>query len=484
MCLVINTRLGLMLLLAVFMLSAVTVWAVDTEPIPQAGKPDLYDVDASGTDIKLVLEALARQSGANIVISPDITGQLNIHVKQQSLSSILDSLAATMDVAWKNDGATYLITQKPKQSPEPEKAIKEPVPEATILVFQCHNIEPGQLVTVITKLFPNISAVEGPGALMPKYSDDTMSSSGSDNTPIGDYSGDGAPFGNASPVAAASTTTNSASGKHGDRIVMMGPAADIEKAKQVIQELDVRKRQVNIDLLITEIKTSGDKQIGVDWNWDAVSVKQGYTTPNTDSSSAYNPTNVNVGQSKFALQPWNFGATISAMVKDGSANLLANPNISVLDGESGRIFLGDTVRYLQLDSRDRDGRPIYKAETVDAGILLPIAARILPDNSVILTLHPTVSLVTGYTTIEGSQYPQVSTREVQTTVIIKSGEMLAIGGLIRDEDTRNASKIPLMGDLPVIGGLFRSSSTKKQKTELVIFVCPKIMGEEVPNAAR
>ncbi len=472
---IISHLLRFSLAAVVSVILASPMWAVDASPVTQSEKPDLYNVDASGTDIKLVLKALARQSGVNMVISPDITGLLNMHVKQQSLLSILDSIAAIMDVACKSDGVTYLITPKSKLVVQPEVCTNAPIPATTIFVWICHNVEPSQLITVVTKLFPSINAVLGPEALMPKYSDETMSSTSSAGQSISDYSGGGTAPNTASPVTLASSSGEYDPKKHRDRIVLMGPVADVERAKQVIKQLDVEKRQVNIELAITEIQSTGDNHIGVDWNWDPFSVKQGYTTPSTDTTSAYNSTNVNVSQPKFALQPWNFGATLSAMVKDGTANLLANPNISLLDGESGRIFLGDTVRYLQLDSRDRDGRPIYKAATVDAGISLPIAVRILPDDSVILNLHPAISLITGYSTIEGSQYPQVSIREVQTTVIIKNGEMLAIGGLIRDEDTRNASRIPLMGNLPVIGGLFRSRSVKKQKTELIILLKLKII---------
>lgn len=453
--------------------------AISTVP----GKAGAYDVDASGTDVKFVLEALARQSGANIVVSPDIAGQLNMHVKGQSLESILDSLSATMDVAWKKDGTTYLVVPKSRLAPPvSEKPVSDPAPESTIAVCPCHNIDPREVVGIIMKLFPGVNAVVGPSISLPSYTDDAGSSGGSSANPgVYQYPGEGSDPSSASASAASATPATAGLGNRGDKIILMGPVGDVEKAKLVLGQLDVRKRQVNIELAITEIKTSGDKQVGVDWNWDPISVKEGFTTPNsdpTDTGSAFNPTNVVVAQPKFLTQPWNFGATLSAMVKNGSANLLAKPNISVLDGGSGRIFLGDTVRYLELDSRDRDGKPIYRSATVDAGISLPIAARILNDDSIMLTLHPAVSLITGYSIIEGSQYPQVSTREVQTTVIIKNGAMLAIGGLIRDEDTKNASKVPIMGDLPVIGALFRSTTTKKQRTELIILLCPKIMEEK------
>lgn len=467
---------------AIVLIQIGAAWGADisnpTAPANGGAKTGLYDVDASGTDVKLVLEALARQSGENIVVSPDVAGQLNMHIKQQTLVSILDNLAATMDVAWKKDGSTYLIVPKAKiTAPTVDKPAAQPI----VVVWQCHNVQPTELVGIVTKLFPGVTAMEGPGTSLPKYGQDTSSPS---NNSISTGAVFNYPGENSSPSLSPTPSTTAAATQstgRGDKIILMGPAEDIEKAKLILQQLDVQKRQVNIELAICELKTTSDRQVGVDWSWNPVSVKEGFTQPNpdrTDPTLPYNPTNVTVGQPKFLTGPLNFSATISAMVKNGTANLLAKPNISVLDGESGRIFLGDTVMYLQLDSRDRDGKPIYRAASLDAGISLPIAARILSDNAIMLTLHPAISLITGYSTIEGSEYPQVSTREVQTSVIVNNGSMLAIGGLIRDEDTKSASKVPLMGDLPVIGSLFRSSTTKKERTELIIFLSPTIMTEE------
>lgn len=439
---------------------------------------NLFDVDASGADIKYVLEALARQSGANIIISPELAGQVNVHVKRQPLNSILDNMAIVLGFTWKQDGSTYLIFSKKKdeQALPVEKDDKDkeekPLPvEQSMYVWDCRNVRPDELATVVKKLFPSITATEGPSISLPDYVDTGNPASGI--TPA--YNGN-----EAHPALAINPTSSNTATRHGDKLILMGPAADIEKAKAIITQLDVRKRQISIELAITEITSTGDKQIGMDWNWDSLSVKEGYTQANPDSTDTtlpYNPTNVTIAQPKFLTQPFNFGATLSLMVKSGSAKLLAKPNISVLDGESARIFLGNRVLYLELDSRDKDGKPIYRADSVDAGISLPIAPRIISDNAIMLTLHPSVSLITGYSKIEGSEYPQISTRDVQTTVIVKNGQMLAIGGLLRDEDVKNASKVPIMGDLPVIGSLFRSNTTKKSRTELIIFLSPKIIEE-------
>ncbi|MCE5199391.1 MAG: hypothetical protein ABFD54_04805 [Armatimonadota bacterium] len=478
----------------------ITIACISTQVCGADAKPGVYDIDASGTEVRYVLEALARQSGANIVVSPEVAGQISAHLKQQPLEGILDSLAAVHGFAWKKDGANYLVAPKATFNTN-TPAAPVATPEQVVFIWECHNVQASQLAEIIIKLFPSVTATEGPGTLLPNFNEHpNQSSDTSGSAPaisVGSITSSQSSSASSSQ-SSQSSTGDSINTRRGSKLILAGPAADIEKAKDIIKQLDVRKKQVTIELMITEVKSTFDKELGVDWSWDTVSVKQGYTpeSGNTTGSTTetytagsedavktgsttnvLNPMNVKMGQTRWAVQPWNFQATLSAMVKDGTAKLLAKPNVCVLDGEPARIFLGNTVRYLQLDSRDQDGRPIYRADSVDAGILLPIAPHIVSDNEVMLTLHPQVSLITGYTKVEGSEYPLTSTREVSTTVVVKSGETLAIGGLLHDEDLVSASKVPLMGDLPIIGGLFRSNSRNTERTELVIFLTPKILGE-------
>ena len=124
------------------------------------------------------------------------------------------------------------------------------------------------------------------------------------------------------------------------------------------------------------------------------------------------------------------------------------------------------------------GTPIFDKEEEKVGIYLQIAPRITGANEVLLNLYPQVSLVTSFLKTTAGDYPQISTREARTTVSVKSGETLAIGGLLRENDIRTAQKVPLFGELPIIGGIFRHSKKTKERTEIVIFLTPTIVGSD------
>ncbi|MCX6345340.1 MAG: hypothetical protein NT018_09755 [Armatimonadetes bacterium] len=417
---------------------------------------DSFDVDASGTDVMYVLEALARQSRANIVISPDVKGQVNIHIKGQPLQLILDNLATALDFAWKKEGSTYLIMPKLKAEP-PVVEAKTEVDE--VLVWDCKHIRPTDLVLMVKELFSSIKVSEGPGVITPSLG----GSAGLAGVAGGDATG-----------GSASTTGVQVSGASGQakpgasKLILMGSGTDLAKVKDILTKLDTPRKQVSIEVIITEVGSTGSKELGVDWTWSDYAIKD------TVASG--------IGFGKFNKGSISVTGAVSALVKDGLANLLAQPNISVLDGESADILIGDRILYPKLIGYNQVGSPIYDKSEEKVGICLQIAPRIAADDQVILTLYPQVSLVTGYLKTQAGDYPQISTREVRTTVSVKSGTTLAIGGLLRNNEIASMSKIPLLGDLPFFGKLFRHSKKTSERTEIVILLTPKIIpdvGEQI-----
>jgi len=404
---------------------------------------ELYDVDSSGTDIKYVLEALARRSGANIVVSPEVTGNVSAHLKQMTIDAILDHMSAVQGFAWEKKDGAYLVASKEKLAkPVPEQA---PVPENQVLVWQCKNAKPADLVTVLTKLMPNLKAVEGPSQITPVLS---SGSSGSSYT------------GGESSSSSSTTTSETTSTSNACSLIIMGSPVDIARARDILTQLDIPRKQVKIDVAITEITNSKEKNIGTEWSWGDINLTEDTTTSG-------------IWFGKFTKDATNVAATVSALVSSGRANLLAQPNISVLDNESAEILIGDRILFPKLTGYSDNGVPIYDKDEEKVGIYLQIAPKITGESEVVLTLYPQVSLVTGYL----NNYPQISTREAKTTVSVKNGATLAIGGLVQENEIRDASKVPLLGDLPIIGSIFRHSKTTKDRTEIVIFLTPKIVEE-------
>jgi type II secretory pathway component GspD/PulD (secretin) len=152
---------------------------------------------------------------------------------------------------------------------------------------------------------------------------------------------------------------------------------------------------------------------------------------------------------------------------------MANPTVIILDGRQATIHAGDKIYYPQIVGRDPLGGQIVQATQIDVGISLIVNPRIGPDGNITLTLVPTVSAITQ-SVFEG--YPTITERSTVTTVRVKSGETLAIGGLIRDDETITVNKVPLLGDIPIIGDLlFKSTVKHPVRSEVVIIITPEVV---------
>ena len=166
------------------------------------------------------------------------------------------------------------------------------------------------------------------------------------------------------------------------------------------------------------------------------------------------------------------------MYQSGDAKLLSSPNISALDGQPAAVFIGDSITYVSSVTTGPTGQNITTA-TVNAGIKLLVTGKINNDGYVTMNIHPEVSTPTFKPSIGGAVLPDISTREATTTVRVKDGDTIAIGGLISQQDVKNITKVPFLGDLPFFGQLFRDSQTSHNRNEIVIFVKVSIQKDAV-----
>ncbi len=156
-------------------------------------------------------------------------------------------------------------------------------------------------------------------------------------------------------------------------------------------------------------------------------------------------------------------------MQDQKANLLASPSIAVLNNREARIVIGEKVPY-----KERTQTTTGTTETtkfIDVGTTLRVTPSINADGYITMMVHPEVSSVTAIL----DAGPRITTRECDTTVRVMEGETIVLGGLIKQQDDRTKSKIPLLGDLPIIGLLFSDRSKDQTQTELAVFITPKIL---------
>jgi type II secretory pathway component GspD/PulD (secretin) len=179
-----------------------------------------------------------------------------------------------------------------------------------------------------------------------------------------------------------------------------------------------------------------------------------------------------------SLNPRSFLGSINgfldALVTNKRSRLLASPKVSVIDGEKTEIFIGDLVKYIESQSQTPQGTT-FQIGTVNAGIQLAAVPRVSSDGWITLAIHPEVSLISAFNDVPGGgKLPQISTRYMDTTVRLRDGATLVIGGLIREEDIETITHTPILADLPVLGQFFRHRSKSKVSSEVVIFITVRI----------
>ncbi len=266
----------------------------------------------------------------------------------------------------------------------------------------------------------------------------------------------------------STTDSKSVTGREPMRIVLRGTRSQIDEAKDYLAMVDLAPRQIALELRVMELSQEEAQKIGIDWNLITGGRLNPFRVNQSAGDTAATPGTVSGG--------FQFNATDSATVLatldklNGGRNLIARPNALVSDGRATNLFVGDTVRYVKSIQSTQNGTTV-ETDEVKVGVSFDIAARVGGDGQIALDLSQNFNILTGFTPVPGGgNLPQTSDRLTNMFVNMRSGETLAIGGLILEQDRRTVNGVPLLKDLPIIGALFRRSSTSKSKTEIVFFL--------------
>lgn len=281
-------------------------------------------------------------------------------------------------------------------------------------------------------------------------------------------------------------------------LVLTAPPALLETMKGVIAKLDVRRAQVLIEAIIVEVTEGAGSDLGIRWiagaNDDVVAGFNNDASPNPivdedgNVLSEFNPASLNplnllgTGLNLGYLSGTDVRAVVNAVATQNNANILSTPTIMALDNEEAEILVGQNVPFItgeQLLSGSNND-PFTTIQRQDVGTTLKVTPRVNNNNSVTLDIEQKVENVLPFAEgATGASDIVTSKREIRTRVLIDDGAILVLGGLIEDQVSENTSKVPLLGDLPGIGRLFRSSSKDVSKTNLMVFLRPKILSTQI-----
>ncbi len=248
-------------------------------------------------------------------------------------------------------------------------------------------------------------------------------------------------------------------------IIINGAKNKLDGVVQLVKEINRPQHQVIIEIRVEEISTESLKDYGIDLSTDMLSSIH-FIKDKIDPSKV-NPGANEFGQIEGIELTWpNF---FRAIENDGDSKTLANPRLMTLNGEEATMSIIDEV---PSPNFDEDGN-IQSYDYERAGIELTFTPWITENNEIELKINPSVSSFGANP--PGPEPPSRKTRSVDTRLRLENGETFAIGGLIQEDEIESMSKVPLLGDIPLIGEIFKSRSNESNKTELVILVTPRII---------
>ena len=294
-------------------------------------------------------------------------------------------------------------------------------------------------------------------------------------------------------------------------LIVEGTPGAIDRAKQLLAELDRPKDQVMIDVKVVDLTEGGQKRLGIQWSTTGIAqgvfntvftegaipgvtvplaaaglvpgvVPTGAPDPATGvvtfgpnaAATAFDipgvpaPDFVGMPIRAFARSPFVIASTIQFLVQTNEAKILASPRVATQSGTEALIHIGDKFPIVYFDPRAGQ----FQVQYVDIGIKLDVKPEIKADGYIVTELRPEVS---NLIELVNNQYPRTAIRTVNTTMRVKDGDTIVIGGLIREDERVTVAKLPFLGDLPVLGVLFRTTGVDKSRSEVVMMLTPHIM---------
>ncbi|HTD34637.1 MAG TPA: secretin N-terminal domain-containing protein, partial [Candidatus Elarobacter sp.] len=252
------------------------------------------------------------------------------------------------------------------------------------------------------------------------------------------------------------------------QIALVGPPASVRTAREFIDKVDIVAPLVVLDTEVLEVDETVAKNLGVQLGTAAISTtfSEMQPLPNPDGS----PTRLGQFQA-LTRTPISFTAQLNLLVQNGKGRVLADPRITTLSGRTASIRAGDTISILTTTAGNAGTIATTQVQSFQTGVTLDITPSVTPDGGITVVLHPVVNSLIG----TNAGVPEISTRDTQTTVHLQDDETLVIGGLIQENDTRTTTKVPFLGDVPVVGRVFRNENVQGQRNELIIVVTPHVV---------
>lgn len=397
----------------------VCAWAQTTtpdeapDPAKIAAAANLLTVDVKDLDLKDALKIISQASGLNIITDKDVRAKVTITLKDVSWQTALENILRTNQLTHRlQNGIIRVMT------PETITREEETTPLVTKIIT-LNFAKAGDLLQSLTKMLSSRGMID------------------------------------------KNITTNS--------LIITDTPDALRRVENLANQLDVRTPQVQIEALIMSVKLTDTEKMGLD-----------FTTVNKDRperkivQALKAPSSIlDLYYGKSILPNWTLSAQLNFYMQDKRVKILANPRVLTLDNLPAQIEITEQVPYTYVSQSTDGSSTMSSTQFKDIGIKLYVTPHITKDKFILLGVKAEQSFVASF--VGSTNEPSIDSRKVDTNFMLKNGEAAVIGGLRKKDSTVTIDKIPILGDIPFLGKLFRKEIKEIVENELVIFIAPRVV---------
>lgn len=408
-------------------------------------------IDVQGADVRTVLRSISEFSGRNVVVGAGVKGAVSLHLTNVEWKDALTVVCRTQGLDYVDEGGILRVDAADKLQAE---VLARETNEARRLDFL-------PLSTRVLKVeYANANELKGAlGSVLSKRG-----------------------------TIEVDPRTNT--------LILTDIEQRLADAEAMIEQLDTKTPQIEITAKLVDIDVSALRELGVTWGVTNLDIGS-LTTPDPATFLAgtgppFQPQlGVEAGSASrvgsiagILTRPWGtVEFLLEALEQKRQAQIISNPRITTVDNREAKILVGQKI---PLIVQDVAGNAVSQLQTI--GIQLKVTPHLTADKRITLDLHPEISDLSTQSTVQGGVI--INTSEADTRVMVDDGQTAVIGGLIRTNEGQVVTGVPVLMNIPFLGGLFRNKSTIKQQRELVIFVTPKLieataeLGPDTPSEER
>lgn len=448
--------------------------------------PDHLEVlDIRSLDVRDVLKLLSKKSGKNIIATKSVEGDVSIYLKDIAPMRALHMIVEANGWAYAMEEDVVKVMSKAEFENKYGYAFG---PETVLKVQPVEFMDLAELVKILERVRTESGKImpsESSRSLILMDTPEAVASMeeivrGLDRAPATKvFELAYADAGKILPEVSELLTPDFGTVRKDMRsntLVVSDMPAKIDEAARIIAAFDKKDREVLVQAKIIQVNLGDEFKLGVDWtglvrDFHDLTLSGDFDVIKSNDKSG----RLSIG----TLSKDEYEATVEALQTIGDTRILSSPSIVALNNHEAKILVGSTEPYVTTTTTTPSSGPTTTAETVEfieVGVKLMVTPSIHKDDFITLQIRPEVSSVTrSLITANNNVIPIVETTEAETTVTVKDGVTIVIGGLIKEDTIYTKKQIPYLGDIPVIGRTFGSEESEQTQNEIAIFLTPTII---------